>query len=74
MKKATVRREKFDNCSNATFWRYANSDPNFPKPVNLNGGVNYYLESEFDKYLLNLAEKGKETADYKNIAPATSSK
>ena len=43
--------EKIGAKSRATAWRKAKSDPDFPKPIKISGGITGWIEAEVDAYL-----------------------
>jgi prophage regulatory protein len=55
--------EKIGAKSRATPWRLAKSDPDFPKPIKVSGGITGWVESEVDAWLERrvAAARGKRT-------------
>jgi len=48
-------RKKLGDVSRSTFWRYSQKDKHFPRPVNLGGSQDLYMEPEADEYILSKA-------------------
>jgi|SaaInlLV_10m_DNA_4_1040232.scaffolds.fasta_scaffold55506_2 predicted DNA-binding transcriptional regulator AlpA len=51
-------RIKLGDCSRSTFWRYRNSNTDFPVPVNL-GGQDLWEEEKADKWIISKLTQNK---------------